>query len=352
MLICREIGGVQSQLDTAAYQALWTRSKGLSRAAIEAALWRRRTLVKTSLMRQTIHLIPADEFHLYIAALRANRIAGALGVMARCGISPKEADHFTTIIMKTVDDLSAETPVAGVARRALRDAVRPQVSKKIQKYMDKVWSIVRLPVAEGLLCYGENQGSEAVWVRADHWLSRPKSAPEEEAQNFLFRRYLAAYGPASLRDFSKWAGISAKDAARIGAASVDSVVEVTAAGTRALLLRKDCEALAAAGISAPVVRLLPHFDTFVLGHVDKSSLVDMRHYKKVYRNQGWISPVLLIDGRIAGTWSYALRSGRLVLGIKPFGKLARTLQEAIEVEAQSLAVFFGYSSPPVVTIRS
>src|SRR5712691_4879996 len=68
--ICRDMCGVQAQVMSAAYLQLWTRNHAITRAEIESALWKSRTLIKTSLMRQTLHLIPADEFTLYIAAQR------------------------------------------------------------------------------------------------------------------------------------------------------------------------------------------------------------------------------------------------------------------------------------------
>src|SRR5437016_7404420 len=85
--ICRDVCGVQAQLMPAAYLQIWVRNRGIRRADIESALWKSRTLVKTSLMRQTLHLIPSDEFSTYITALKASRVAGALRIMSRFGIT-------------------------------------------------------------------------------------------------------------------------------------------------------------------------------------------------------------------------------------------------------------------------
>src|SRR5882762_6510435 len=88
--ICRDMCGVQAQVMSAAYLQLWTRNHSITRAEVEKELWKTRTLVKTSLMRQTLHLIPTDEFPVYIAALKPGRMAQALRVMARCGIAREE----------------------------------------------------------------------------------------------------------------------------------------------------------------------------------------------------------------------------------------------------------------------
>ena len=200
--ICRDICGVQAQVMSAAYLQLWTRNHAITREAVESALWRTRTLVKTSLMRQTLHFVPTDEFHLYISALRPSRYAQAMRVMARCGISRAESE---ALIPRIMDILSA----GPLSRPAIAAAIRPKARKRVRFWMENSWSLVRLPVAEGLVCYGKGEGNAIVFIRADHWLPnlKPGLMSATEAQCSLLRKYLRAYGPATLTDFSHWAGI-------------------------------------------------------------------------------------------------------------------------------------------------
>jgi len=88
-------------------------------------------------------------------------------------------------------------------------------------------------------------------------------------------------------------------------------------------------------------RLLPIFDSYLLAHREKDHLLSAQHYKRVYRNQGWISPVVLIDGAIAGVWSHKLENKKLLVKIEPFGKLSHLARAGIKREAESLALFFG-----------
>src|SRR5262249_56906162 len=118
--LCRDICGAQAQILPAAHLQLWARNHAITRSAIESALWKSRTLVKTHVMRQTLHLIPADEFLLYTAALRRYLLAFALRIMARCGVSSKEADGLTELIM----DVMAAGPLT---RAEITAAVRPKV---------------------------------------------------------------------------------------------------------------------------------------------------------------------------------------------------------------------------------
>ena len=71
--ICRDVCGVQAQIMSAAQLQLWARNHAITPEMVNDALWKTRSLVKTSLMRQTLHLVPADEFPLYIAAHKKTR---------------------------------------------------------------------------------------------------------------------------------------------------------------------------------------------------------------------------------------------------------------------------------------
>lgn len=334
--ICRDVCGVQAQVMSAAYLQLWTRNHALSRVQIETALWKSRTLVKTSLMRQTLHLIPADEFTLYIAALKSSRIAAALQVMARCNIGGEEGEALTPLIMEALSS-------GPLGRAAISAAIRPKVSKRVRAWMEKVWSHVRLPVAEGLVCYGAGEGSEVSFIRVDHWLPHltEKTIPGPAAQRALFRKYLGAYGPASLTDFSHWSGIPMQELKGVPLLVEPGLVQVPGVKTKCFLRNEDVNDLNNSSGTEACIRLLPSFDSYLLAHREKDHLLDAKHYKRVYRNQGWISPVVLIDGAVAGIWSYKLRSKNLLVSIEPFGTLSRNARAGIEREAEHLSLFFG-----------
>jgi hypothetical protein len=333
--ICRDICGVQAQVMSSAFLQLWARNHAITRADVETALWQRRTLVKTSLMRQTLHLIPADEFPVYIAALKPSRMAGALRVMAKFGIVRDEADALTAIIM---DALSS----GPLGRPAITAAVRPRVSKRVRSWMENVWSIVRIPVAEGLICYGRGESKEISFIRVDRWLAdlKAKSISETEAQCALFRRYLRAYGPAAPADFSHWAGIPMQQAKSLPALLASELEEIPGEKKTCFLLREDVSALNRRSGKQNCIRLLPSFDTYLLAHRAKDHLLSTNHYKRVYRNQGWISAVVLINGGVAGVWSYKLEGKKLLVEIEPFGRFSPTVRSAIKREAERLAMFF------------
>jgi len=215
--------------------------------------------------------------------------------MAKFGITHEEADAVTALIV----DALATGPLG---RAAISAAVRPKVSKRVREWMAAVWSIARNPVSEGLVCYGPGVGHEVKFIRVDQWLPKMKPISETEAQCALLSKYLRSYGPATVRDFSKWSGLPVPQ--------IKPLPEMLKGAQ--MLIAEDWRVLRNRPTGETSVRLLPGFDPFLSAHADKAHLVAPAYFKRVYRNQGWISPVVVRDGKITGsgpTNSAGARSG-------------------------------------------
>src|SRR5262249_7478894 len=102
------------------------------------------------------------------------------------------------------------------------------------------------------------------------------------------------------------------------------------------LLRKDLKALEAAELKS--VRLLPLFDPYVVGAPRTGGLFPAAHKKRIYRNQGWISPVILIDGHVEGTWRHERKPRGWEVSLQP---LKRPPRKLLDPEAEELARFYG-----------
>jgi hypothetical protein len=341
-LVCKEVCGVQAQIMGSARLALWARIRDVTQKDIHAALYTKHTLVRTSCMRQTLHLIPAVDFSIYVSALRKSRIDALMRVMSRFDIGRKEFDGLNRA---TVDALAG----GALTLQELTARVLPLVGKKVRDWMGRVWGGIafRPAVVEGLICYGPDRGNQVTFVRVDQWLPKQRAIAEGDAQQVLFRRYLKAYGPATLQDFARWTGISMPEAREIGRLAAEDLVDVSIEGKNGLILSEDCEKLTGSGLSDQVLRLLPAFDPYMLGHVEKSHLLDSAYYKRVYRNQGWISPVVLLDGKTIGTWSHTIRGKELLVELVPFAKFSRAVRDRIEEEATRLGEFFGAASTEI-----
>jgi len=322
---------------SAAELALWARIENLTQEDVAHALWRERSLVKTWCMRGAAHLLAAADLPIYIGGLLHRGLRREREWIARYGISQAEMD---TIVKTIVQELADEA----LTRKDLTKRVVAHVGTKAKRWVEHSWGgIVKQACLQGLVVFGPNQGQQITFVRRDKWLPQIKPLPVEKAEAMLLQHYLHGYGPASLADFASWAGITVGDATPIRERIDAEIAEVKIEDKVALMLQKDQKALQNAKITdneQDSVRLLPSFDCYLLGHKDKSHIVDQAHYKRIYRKAGWLSPVLLVNGKAQGVWNYKKKGKHLHITIEPFNKISKNIKKQIEEETTRLARFY------------
>ena len=331
--VCRDVGGIQAQLMSAAELSLWTRRRSTRREDVQAALWRRRELVKTTSMRMTLHLLPARDFPMYIAAMKTSSMASVHRTLKRIGAGPGHVDAMIRVVM----DALADGPKT---QQELLARARTKASRAMRVWLKYAWSAMRPAILEGLICYAQPQGGEAAFVRVDQWLPAQKAPDESDARAALAARFLAAFGPATSRDFSKWSGLKTGEARSAFERLAGAIAAVRVDGSEAFALERDLDDLGRAALDRRP-RLLPAFDTFLLAHATKDHLIEPRFYKRVYRNQGWLSPVVIVGGRVVAVWFLEQRAKSFTVDVRPFEPLARAVREGIHEETAALSGFVG-----------
>jgi hypothetical protein len=159
------------------------------------------------------------------------------------------------------------------------------------------------------------------------------------------RRFLAASGPVTREDFARWWGMpSPARGARLLERLGGEVARVEVEGSAAYALAADLPGLAeGAGAGSRTVRLLPAFDQYVItATLHAERLMPGPFKARVYRPQGWLSPVLLVGGRMDGVWRQETKGGRVQVTIEPFaGPPPTRVRRAAEAEAERLAAWSG-----------
>ncbi len=339
LAVASRLCGLHAQVMSCAELTLWARVEDLDRQAIRRALWEDRTLVKTWAMRGTLHLLPASELPLWYAALGASRRYRRPAVWKRLlGITLEELDRLTEAIGTALDGrmMTREELVREVGRVTGSAALGAKLALNS-------WGTFLKPAAfSGRLCFGPSLGQRARFTRPDSWLAGLKGAvvDPQAATAAVTRRYLAAYGPATHHDFARWwGGASVATVRQWIAALGDEAATVEIAGEQAWMLADDAREARdlSPGRSA---RLLPGFDQYVVGasrHAGHLLPGDLR--QRVYRPQGWISPVLLVNGRMEGTWRHEIKGGRVEVAVEPFVRQPVWVRRAAAQEAERLAAF-------------
>jgi hypothetical protein len=156
------------------------------------------------------------------------------------------------------------------------------------------------------------------------------------------RRYLATYGPATYGDFAHWWGLRSAPRVRAAFQRLSAeVIEVSIEGRAAWALASMIEQINTLPPPA-AVRLLPGFDAYVIGTLPHIEYLLPGPLKaRISRTSGWISPVLLVAGRIAGVWRHEKRGQRVLVQIESFIQLDPAIKECIQEEAERLGIFLG-----------
>ena len=345
-----DMTGAQAQLFSAAQISLWSRVRGLQIAHIEKA-FSERTLVKAACMRRTLFLVPSEHLAVFVRGT-AGRAEKEIRWARGKGVPDRVIDAAIDAALGALDEPLTRPEIAERTSRALGVQMktfqgggwgnnRQLAAVPVGALTYPVVDLLHLAGARGVVCYGPSRGNEPTFVRADAWIPGWKDVSREQAEDTLLRMYMKAYGPTTAADFALWAGITLTEAREIWARQQAGFASVDVEGWAAEVLREDLAKLAKAEFERPLVRLLPYFDTFLLGHKEREHLVPRKHQPNVFRPQGWIAPVVLVDGHVHAVWEHAREGILLRVKVAKFESISRRVTAGIREEAQDLGRFLG-----------
>lgn len=342
--------GVQAQLMAAAELALRVRVKGLTLEDVERALWQDRSLSRVWSVRGTVHLVPSDELAVFVRGCSTRQESRIANWMRRSGASQESTERLIGAATAAMDRPRTREEITRIVRDSLgwhvenkggrgwgnpADAEGFRLGRSVVTIPDVAW----MASFRGLVCFGPDAGQGTTFVRPDAWLPRWHDLSLEEAEDALLRHYLRSFGPAAVHDFAAWCVLTVARARRIWSRLEGEMSPVTLDGREAWVLRRDLAALERARRDGTTVRLLPYFDSFLLGHRGRDHLVDAAHYKRIYRPAGWVYPAVLVDGRIAGEWTYERAGQGLRIRVQPYRAPDDEVQDLVRREAEDVARF-------------
>lgn len=312
--IARRLCGVQAQVASSARLAVAVRSAKPDSGAIDQALWQDRTLVKTWVMRGTLHLLPADELADYCAALATLRSWEKGSWQRGHGVTAAEIEAIIEAVPRALAQDVALT------REELVDAVVEVTGDAhLREALTSGWGMLLKPLSRlGELCYGPPRDGKVTFAATRTWIpSWPAELPPfEEAGVRVARSFLGAHGPASPEMFDTWlfGGVAKKGVLKAWFRDLaPELTEVEVDGTPLLALTEHLDDLAATRPSK-AVHLLPGFDQYILGAPRSlEALIPAEVKGKVSRQAGWISPVIVHRGRVAGVWEP--KNGQITLDL-------------------------------------
>jgi hypothetical protein len=347
--VVEQVCGIQAQMSAAAQLQLWARIDGLKPTDINKTLWESKTLLRTWCMRGTAHYISTNEFPAYLEAIIKPRIPRRKEWLEKRGmrefgeiVKIDPTQHDFEAINQTVENALLQGPAT---RDEMAEIVEKEIGPEARPWVDTGYYIVtKLLAYEGKVCFGPDMNGKSTLVRTDKWLPNLQSITQETAENTILTDYIRCYGPATPQDFSAWSGLKMTTVKPIWERISEQLVEIAINEKPAWILVNDLGHLRKIKIESKPVRLLPHFDIFLLGHKDKTHIVDEAHYKQVFKKAAWIAPIILFDGRAIGTWKQKRTAKKVIVAVEPFVSLTKSNIDDIEAETQRLGDYFELTS--------
>jgi hypothetical protein len=333
--------GLHAQVMSSAELQAAARIDGLRPSDVRDALWERRSLVKTWSFRQTLHLLTADDLAEFVVAARSLERWHTPAWLKYFKMTEKGVDE----VLEAIGDVLGDTPMTRVQ---VVDSVVERVRRPhLREDMLTGWGTFLGPAAQrGRLVFGPSEGRNVAFVDPSTWLGRPIApgadpAAADAALARLIVRYLAVFPGSSRPMLARW-----WDGGRLTAVSralnvlPEPVVEVDVEGARGFILASDVGALDAVSPEHPA-RLLPGFDPFTNELPRRvESVLNAADHDRVHRTAGWVTPVVVIDGRVAGTWEIANgKAGAGSITVQPFGRWRGGARKELAAEVDRIAVF-------------
>lgn len=323
--IARSAAGIQAQDPAAARLSFRSRSRSLTAADVDRARTEERSLLRTWLMRKTIHLIATEDAAWMLPLFEPPIERWSRRRLEQLGMPAGTQERALKAIARALDDGPLTRPEA--AQRVEAAGIELSAQTRLQ--------VTGLAVSSGLALLGPDRGARSCLVRREDWIAEQRVAARDPALAELARRYLAAFAPATDRDASYWSGLALRDV-RAGLESISAELEEVRVGEETMLaLRGRLPRLPRGG----QIRMLGHFDTFLLGYRDRSFTTGDRHRETVSDGGGGIYPVVLRDGVVIGGWRESRRGGRLEISLD--GPLPAEIRPAIDAEIADIARFEG-----------
>jgi Winged helix DNA-binding domain len=325
--IARSIAGAQAQDVYAGPLTFRSRSRRLTAAEITRARTEERSLLRTWLMRTTIHMISTEDAGWWLPLFEPRMESDTRRRLSQLGMPGGRHDRALKLVAGMLAD---EGPLTRSEIAERLEATGIELNTMTRLHM------MRLAVISGIACLGPDRGGQTCLVRREDWIGKQPPFDRDHALAELARRYLGGFSPATDRDFAYWSGLALRDV-RAGLDSISSEIEEVSVGDEPMLtLGGRRPRLPSRG----QVRMLGNFDTYLLGWKDREFAVTGEHAIHVKEGGGgWIRPVIVEDGVVVGGWRSVHKNGLLEISLTLPKAERDRLEGALEAEVADIARF-------------
>ncbi len=319
---------LQAQEYAAAKWAVGLRLLDATDAAIERA-YDDGAILRTHLLRPTWHFVTPQDIR-WLLALTAPRVLALNAYMLR-----QLALDAPTLVRS--NDVIAGALAGGQHRTRAELAATLQANGIATAGETRLSYHLMQAELDGLICSGPRRGNQFTYALLEERVPPVAPFSRDEALAELARRFFQSHGPATVQDLAKWSGLTVADAT-LGLDAVAAQLDHDTPDGRTYWFAPAAPPTVAPSTTA---HLLSIFDEYFIGYHDRSAIVSDKHAARLVAMDNALRNIIVVDGRIVGTWRRTLRKTAVTVETNLFIDLTDAAHHAVAAAAQRYAAFLG-----------
>jgi hypothetical protein len=321
------LGAVQAQDYLGSLWAIGLRAKNVTEEDIKQAIINK-SIIRTWPMRGTLHFVKASDLRWMLTLLTPRIIGGSAGRFRQLGLDEATFKRSKKLLIKALQG----------GRMLTRNEMYQLLEQcKISTAGQRGYHILWRLAQDGLICLGPRKDKQQTIMLIDDWIPQTKSLKRDEALAELTKRYFTGHGPATLQDFVWWSGLAIADA-RAGLEMVKPQLTYEVVNDRTYWISQSMPVIKDV---SPTAYLLPGFDEYIVGYKNRRDVLNTLYAKKVNPGNGMLSPSIVVDGQVVGTWKRSFRKETVIIAAKVFSKLSKEKRNAVTAAAKHYSKFVG-----------
>jgi len=319
---------MQAQEFAMAKWAIGLRLPGSVEGDIEEA-FAKGEILRTHLMRPTWHFVAPADIR-WLLALTAPRVHTVSAFMYR----QLELD---TKLFKRSNDAIIKTLSGGkqLTREQLRAALE---QKKIKTEGFRFAYFLMQAELDGIICSGARQGKQFTYALLEERVAPAKTFHRTEALAAFAQRYFTSRGPATIKDFSTWSGLTVADAKDGVRMLPSNFIKEKINEQEYYFIPTDLDGYNKIQTSF----LMPDYDEYGMGYKDRSVLLVSKIDTLQFRGENpAYNRMIIIDGKIEGTWKRVIKNNTVSIETLPFRPLSKARQQILARAIKKYCSFIG-----------
>jgi hypothetical protein len=324
------MGAMQAQDYNMAKWAIGVRVPGSTNQTIEKAI-EKAEIIRTHVLRPTWHFVSANDIH-WMLDLTGPRIKASLK------FRQKHLELTDKILAKS--NKVIEKALTG-GKHLTRDELTSKLeNSKIQLGDQRAGHILLAAELDKVICSGATNGKKTTYALLEERVPDSSKLTREEALALLTSRYFTSHGPATVKDFMWWSGLTLSDVKKgLEIVKGDFISEKIEQQTYWFTNSSHFS-----GMSTESVYLLPAFDEFMISYKDRTACLTLQHSKRAVSVNGILWPIIVINGQVMGTWKRIRGNKKSTIETEFFRKrnpeITKDVRNQIAAASEKVVSFF------------